>query len=199
MEISPESSTGCQRMSAWYNDRLDYCREKLSSWIVVGHKIRNCVSISISSRQLQSHNSRDNNAIKISSVVSTCREADEFVDETNCTSQTKIMIILLLLMGYKKRQKEFGNSLVFRFWYKSQGNEWASRFGKCLIPGDIIRCVVTWRHESVNTEMRWRLLASSQDTPVIKCPVPAQSKSQFALATDFLPSHRRPLISGRLG
>ena len=148
MEISP---TGCQSMSAWYNDRLDYCREKLSSWIVVGHKIRNCVSISISSRQLLSHNSRDNNAIKISSVVSTCREADEFVDETNCTSQTKIMIILVLLMGFKKRQKEFGNSLVFRLWYKSQGNEWGSRFGKCLIPGDIIGRVVTWRHESVNT------------------------------------------------
>ena len=62
--------------------------------------------------QLLSLNSRDNTAIKISSAVKTCREADETVDETNLFFTNQDNDNLAAFNGNQKRQRESGNTRV---------------------------------------------------------------------------------------
>ena len=104
-----------------------------------------------------------------------------------CSSQTKIMIILLLLMGIK-RDKGNGEIQESRKWM----NVLRARFGKCLIPGDIISML--WQGDMWTLSlMWWRLLARSQDTPRLSVSHSLLWRETFSPAP-----HRRPLISGGL-
>lgn len=166
------SSPGCQNMSAWDDDRLDYCREKLSLWILVGHKIRNCVSIS--SRSSWVSTAAIIQPLKYHQRLKHVGKLMRLLTKQICSSQTKIMIILLLLMGIK-RDKGNGEIQESRKWM----NVLRARFGKCLIPGDIIS--VLWQGDMWTLSlMWWRLLARSQDTPRL-------SVSHSLLWRDFLP------------